>query len=51
MMSMNVVGDPSRARPKKIRMDCMKDDIRIKVSMGKKSDRREKKYSCCADLI
>jgi hypothetical protein len=44
VMSMNVEG-------KKRRMDCVKDDMRIKrVSMEMTSDRREwKKKTCCAD--
>jgi hypothetical protein len=48
---MNVDGHPRRGRPKKRRIGCMKDDIRIKgVSMEMTSDRREwKKKTCCAD--
>jgi hypothetical protein len=30
VMSMNVDRHPSRGRPKKLLMDCVKDDIRIK---------------------
>jgi tRNA U34 5-methylaminomethyl-2-thiouridine-forming methyltransferase MnmC len=30
VMSMNVDGQPSRGRPKKRWMDCVKDDMRIK---------------------
>jgi hypothetical protein len=42
VMSMNVDGHPSRGRPKKRLMDCVKDDMRIKgVSMDMTSDRRE----------
>jgi hypothetical protein len=46
---MNVDGHLSRGRPKKRRMDCVKDDTKIKgVEMT--SDRREwKKKTCCAD--
>jgi hypothetical protein len=41
MMSMNVDEHPSRGRPKKRWMDCVKDDMRIKgVSMKMMSDRR-----------
>jgi hypothetical protein len=40
--SMNVDGHSSRGRPKKRRMDYVKDDMRIKgVSMELTSDRRE----------
>jgi hypothetical protein len=42
VMSMNVDGHPSRSRPKKRWMDCVKDHMRIKgVSMEVTSDRRE----------
>jgi hypothetical protein len=48
MMSMNVDGHPSRGRPKKRWMDCVKDDMRIKgVSMEMTSDRREWKKKTC----
>jgi hypothetical protein len=48
VMTMNVGGHPSRGQP---RMDCMKDDMKIKaVSMEMKSDNRKwKKKTCCAD--
>jgi hypothetical protein len=51
VMSMNVDGHPRRGRPKKIWMDCVKDDMRIKgVSMEMTSGRREwKKKTCCAN--
>jgi hypothetical protein len=50
---MNVDGHARRGRPKKIWMDCVKDEMRIKgVSMEMTmtmSDRREwKKKKCCA---
>jgi hypothetical protein len=41
VMSMNVDGHPSRGRAKKRRMDCVKDDMRIKgVSKEMTSDKR-----------
>jgi hypothetical protein len=47
-MSINVDDHPSRGRPEK--MDCVKNDMRIKgVSMEMTSDRREWKKTCCAD--
>jgi hypothetical protein len=51
VMIMNVDGHPSRGRPKKRSMDCVKDDKRLKgVSVEMTSDRREwKKKTCCAD--
>jgi hypothetical protein len=47
----NVDGHPSRGRPKKRRMDYVKDDMTIKgMSMEMTSDKREwNKKSCCAD--
>jgi hypothetical protein len=43
------VDGPSRDRPRKRWMDCVKDDIK-RVSMGMTGDRREwKKETCCAD--
>jgi hypothetical protein len=53
VMSMNVDGHARRGRPKKIWMDCVKDEMRIKgVSMEMTmtmSDRREwKKKKYCA---
>jgi hypothetical protein len=42
VMSINVDGHLSRGRPKKRRMDCVKDDTRIKrANMEMTSDRRE----------
>jgi hypothetical protein len=42
VISMNVDVHPSRGRPKKIWMDCVKDDMRIKGErMEITSDRRE----------
>jgi hypothetical protein len=51
VMTMNVDGHPSRGRPGKRWMDCVKDEMKIKgVSMEMTSDRREwKKKTCCAD--
>jgi hypothetical protein len=51
VMTMNVDGHPSRGRPRKIWMDSVKDDMKIKgVSMEMTSDRREwKKKTCYAD--
>jgi hypothetical protein len=51
VMSINVDGHHRRGRFKKRRMDCVKDDMRIKgVSMEMTSDRREwKKKTCCAE--
>jgi hypothetical protein len=48
---MNVDGHPMRGRPRKRRIKCVKDDMKIKgVSMT--SDRREwKKKTSCADHI
>jgi hypothetical protein len=48
---MNVDGHPSRGRPRKRWMDCVKDNMKIKgVGMEMTSDRREwKKKTCCAD--
>jgi hypothetical protein len=50
-MSMNVDGHPSKGRPKKRWMECVRDDIRIKgVSMEMTSHSREwKKKTSCAD--
>jgi hypothetical protein len=50
-MSVNVEGHPTRGRPKKRWMDCVKDDMRIKgVSMEMTNDRREwKEKTCYAD--
>jgi hypothetical protein len=51
VMNMNVDGHPSRGRPRKRWMDCVKDNMKIKgVSMEMTSGRREwKKKTCCAD--
>jgi hypothetical protein len=51
VMTMNVDEHPSRGRPRKSWMDCVKDDIKIKwVSMEMTSDwRKWKKKTCCAD--
>jgi hypothetical protein len=51
VMSMNVDGHSRRGRPKKRRMDCVKDVMRIKrVNMEMMSDRKEwNKKKCCAD--
>jgi hypothetical protein len=49
MMSMNVDEHPSRCRPRKRWMDCVKDAIKG-VSLAMTRDRREwKKKTCCAD--
>jgi hypothetical protein len=50
---MNVDEHPRRGRPKKIWMDCVKDDMRIiEVSLEMTSVRRGwKKKTCCADPI
>jgi hypothetical protein len=50
VMSMNADGHP-RGQPRKRWMDCVKDDMKIKiVNMEMTSDRREwKKKKCCAD--
>jgi hypothetical protein len=50
VMSMNVDGNPSRGRPRKRWMDCVKDDMKIKgLCTVMMSDRREwKKKACCA---
>jgi hypothetical protein len=52
-MTKNVDGHPSRGRPKKRLMDCVKHDIKIKgLNMEMTIDRREwKKKTCCADPI
>jgi hypothetical protein len=44
-------GLPSRSRPKKRWMDCVRNDMRIKgVNMEMTSDRRgRKRRTCCAD--
>jgi hypothetical protein len=43
-MTMNVDGQPSRGRPRKGWMDCLKDDMKIKgMSMEMTIDRRERK--------
>jgi hypothetical protein len=49
VMSINVDGHPSRGRPRKRWMGCVKDDMKIKeMSMEKTRDRREcKKKTCC----
>jgi hypothetical protein len=50
VMTMNVDEHPRRSRPRKRWMDCVKDDMKIKVNMEMTSDRREwKKKTCCAD--
>jgi hypothetical protein len=52
VMTLNVDGHPSRGRPRKRWMDCVKEDMKIKgVSKEMTSDRREwkKKKTCCAD--
>jgi hypothetical protein len=50
MMSMNGDGHPSRGRPRKRWMDCVKDDMKIKgVSMEMTSDSREWKNKTCCD--
>jgi hypothetical protein len=51
VMSLNVDGHPRIGRPKTRWMDCVKDDMRIKVvSMEMTSDRRKwKKKTCRAD--
>jgi hypothetical protein len=42
VMTMNIDGHPSRGRPRKRWMDCVKDDMKLKgVSMDMTSDRRE----------
>jgi hypothetical protein len=47
---MNVDGHPRSGRLKKIWMDCVKDDMRIKgVSMEITSDKREWQKTYCAD--
>jgi hypothetical protein len=49
VISMTVDGHPRRDRPKKRRMDCVKDEMRIKrVNIEMTSDRREwKKKTLC----
>jgi hypothetical protein len=50
VMSMNVYEHPSRGRPRKRKMDCVKDDMKIKgVSMEMTSDTGEWKKKTCAD--
>jgi hypothetical protein len=50
VMSMIVDGHPSRGRPKKIGMDCVKDDMGIKgVSMEITSGGEWKKKTYCAN--
>jgi hypothetical protein len=47
VMSMNVDGHPSKGRPKKRWIDCVKDDMKIKgVSMAMRSDRRMEEHMC-----
>jgi hypothetical protein len=50
-MSMGILEEVDLRKDKHKRMDCVKDDLRIKgVSMEMTSDRREwKKKTCCAD--
>jgi hypothetical protein len=49
---MKVDGHPSRGRPRRRWMDCVKDDMNIKgVSMEMTSDRREWKKKCPSDGV
>jgi hypothetical protein len=48
---MNVDGHPSKIRPRKRWMDCVKNDMKIKgVSMEMSVGREWKKKTCCAYL-
>jgi hypothetical protein len=46
---MNINGHSSRGRPKKGWMDCVKDNMIIKVVSGDDDGREWKKKTCCDD--